>query len=103
MPRSLQRHAQAALMFGAGAGLAAWLNLATIRNIAPQTRHFFIFYFAYAVNAKGADFAPRITLACAAASFARSTSRSLHVLLLLCMGLPTRRETTRRHNTNEHY
>ena len=63
MARILQRHREATLMLGAGACLAARLNLATIRDVATQATDIFVVNLAHMVNAKRADFAPRTEVA----------------------------------------
>jgi hypothetical protein len=56
-PRVLQGDAQLALVLGAGACLAARLDLAAIRQIPAQARTVLIVYLAYVINAKRTDLA----------------------------------------------
>ena len=54
----LQRDAERALVSGAGAGLAAWLDLAALGQVATQASHVLVIDLLHAVNAERAHFAP---------------------------------------------
>jgi hypothetical protein len=55
MPGPLESHGQHALVAGAGAGLAAGVDLAAVRNVAPELRGLFVVNVFDLVDAKGAD------------------------------------------------
>jgi hypothetical protein len=55
MPGPLESHGQHALVAGAGAGLAAGVDLAAVRNVTPELRWFFVVNVLDLVDAKGAD------------------------------------------------
>ena len=78
MPRPLDRGRQRALVPGAGAELAAWLDLAALRDVASQARSVLVVNLADLVDAEAADLAPPAKAATAAparsASAARTTS-----------------------------
>lgn len=57
MAGALDRDAEAALVAGAGAGLAAWLDLAALGQVAAQARHVLVVDLYYTVNAEGAHLA----------------------------------------------
>jgi hypothetical protein len=54
----LQRNPQAALMARAGAGLASWLNLTAIGEIAVQARDIFIVDLDDMIDTERANLAP---------------------------------------------
>src|SRR5258708_11613039 len=54
-------------MFGAGARLAARLDLGAIGEVAPQPRDVFVIYLAHVIHAERADLATRAEIAPAAA------------------------------------
>ena len=72
MSRPLDRRCQGALMLGASTRLAAWANLATIRNITTQLLVVFIVDVFHAVGAEIAD--TRATIPPTAASSATPTT-----------------------------
>jgi hypothetical protein len=63
----LQRDAQAALMLGAGAGLAARLDLGAVREVAAQATHVFVVDLADVFDTERADLAARAEVASASA------------------------------------
>ena len=79
MARILQRHSQATLMLGAGASLAARLNLGALRDVATQASNIFIINLTHVIDAEGADLAARaeITSAATAKTRAAKTIRSI--------------------------
>src|SRR5215203_4118716 len=70
MAGTLDRGGQRALMFGAGAGLAARLDLAALGDVAPQAREVLVVDLFDAVHAEGANLAARAKAAAAEASSA---------------------------------
>ena len=72
MPRVLQRDGQPTLVLGAGAGLAARLDLGALRDITAQAANILIIYLAHAVDAKRANLPPRAKIA-STATKARAT------------------------------
>ncbi|CAN5714371.1 hypothetical protein BH23CHL4_BH23CHL4_12310 [soil metagenome] len=58
-------------MFGAGAGLAPWLDFASFREVPPKALHVLIVDFADAIHAECADLASRARAAPAATKTAR--------------------------------
>src|SRR5258708_24772368 len=63
-------------MFGAGARLAARLDLGAIREEASQPRDVFVIYLAHVIHAECADLATRAEIAPAAAE-ARAAGTSI--------------------------
>jgi hypothetical protein len=72
VPRSLDRDCQRALVPGAGAELAARLDLASLGDVTAQARGVLVVHLSDLVDAKSADFASPAKAATAAP--ARSTS-----------------------------
>lgn len=71
--RILQRYRQSALMLGARARLAAWLDLGTLRNVAAQAANILIVDLAHVVDTERADLAARAEITATAAK-SRSTA-----------------------------
>ncbi|CAN5763683.1 hypothetical protein BH20CHL4_BH20CHL4_05120 [soil metagenome] len=61
-------------MFGAGAGLAPWLDFASFREVPPKALHVLIVDFADAIHAECADLASRARAASATSETARPTA-----------------------------
>jgi hypothetical protein len=59
VPGTLDRDRQRALMLGAGASLAAWLDHAALRDEATHTRHVLVVDVLDAIDAEAADLATR--------------------------------------------
>src|SRR5690349_1431208 len=58
MPCPLEGHGQGALVPGTGAGLAARLDLAPLRQVAAQAIHIFVVNIGQLFGAEATDFAP---------------------------------------------
>jgi len=67
MTRVLERHAQATLVLGACSRLAAWLDLAALRNIPLEAANILIVNLANLINTKRADLSPGTEVASPAA------------------------------------
>jgi hypothetical protein len=58
MAGPLESHGQHALVTGTGAGLAARIDLAAVRHVAPELRGLFVVNVLDLVDAKGTDASP---------------------------------------------
>ena len=73
-------------MPGAGAELAAGLDLAALRDVAAQARNILVIDFTDVVDAEAADFAPSAEAAATAAAARATTAGSAAALATLSWG-----------------
>ena len=76
MPRSLDRGGQRALVPGAGAELAAWLDLAAFGDVAAQARRVLVIDLPNLVDTEPADLAPPAKAAAATPTRPTSAPRA---------------------------
>ena len=76
MPRSLDRDGQRALVPGAGAELAARLDLASLGDVAAQARRILVVDLPDLVDTEPADLAPPAKAATAAPAWSTAAARA---------------------------